>query len=721
MKIANIAELKTRKGTDGFNATVLGYYTLGDGGGGEFYWDNTSTITDNGGTVIQVTSVTTGRWIRNNSNIIDVRCFGAKGDFNSITGIGTNDRASIQKAFDYATLYGNYTIIFPKGNYYLGNAIGTYTGNVQLLIGSTTPNTANNITVLGENATLYGGYEGRLIGIFGANRVKIKDLKIIGYTGGTLSTNRERDALITINYNSKFVEIDNCYLTNSLGDCIYAGGSLVSGGENGYETKDLTVRNCILKERYGDGVPSYLSGTKSRHSISIIDAIGVNINNNIFYGGIDLEPNLNGQHSVNISISNNKFLAGNVTPQSIIGTSYWYDEPINNSGGTVIEGSVIFTGTAGSPIVTGNTVKNNVFDDGTINSQNVYKFDLIESNVFQKGQIQLGYVSGSNFTQAISVKNNIAVANRTGESCFIKLTGNIYYCVISGNIGYTGFTDLINNNGTSTGDGGRNVYQNNVLSTGTNVINSTFLSSLTSSSVVSGNIKTGTSSRNVSEFDKTKINEIYSPLITISGATGANTFNYQTYGGNIWYITIPVNTIGTITDITNENGDGQVITIKSGSSGTGNLTITYNSSTIRTSTGTDLVLTSGQFATFINRSGIWFEVSNSSTVLNKLNTASPAFTGNMTGTGNISLTSAGNKLNIATGTNASVGIATLASGTITISTTAVTANSIILITAQQTGNLIGVLRVSAKTTGTSFVISSSVSTDTAVVGWMIIN
>lgn len=76
MKINNIAELKTRKGTSNINVEVLGYYTSGDGGGGNFYWDNTSTEADNGGTIIQVTGVTTGRWKRQYNDSIQAIWFG---------------------------------------------------------------------------------------------------------------------------------------------------------------------------------------------------------------------------------------------------------------------------------------------------------------------------------------------------------------------------------------------------------------------------------------------------------------------------------------------------------------------------------------------------------------------------------------------------------------------------------------------------------------------
>lgn len=60
--IDNIEQLKLISNMG--KVDVLGYYTKGDGGGGTFYWDSTSTESDNGGTIIQATSVTTGRWKR---------------------------------------------------------------------------------------------------------------------------------------------------------------------------------------------------------------------------------------------------------------------------------------------------------------------------------------------------------------------------------------------------------------------------------------------------------------------------------------------------------------------------------------------------------------------------------------------------------------------------------------------------------------------------------
>ena len=62
---------------EGKSIEVLGYYAKGDGGGGLFYWDAASTEADNGGTIIQATAITAGRWKRVFSGSIFMKWFGA--------------------------------------------------------------------------------------------------------------------------------------------------------------------------------------------------------------------------------------------------------------------------------------------------------------------------------------------------------------------------------------------------------------------------------------------------------------------------------------------------------------------------------------------------------------------------------------------------------------------------------------------------------------------
>lgn len=80
----------------------------------------------------------------------------------------------------------------------------------------------------------------------------------------------------------------------------------------------------------------------------------------------------------------------------------------------------------------------------------------------------------------------------------------------------------------------------------------------------------------------------------------------------------------------------------------------------------------------------------------------------------------GKGLRVAEGSNAKQGLtAAMTAGTITVSTTAVTANSRIFLTAQNTGGTPGALRVSARVAGTSFTITSTSGTDTSTVAWLI--
>jgi len=81
------------------------------------------------------------------------------------------------------------------------------------------------------------------------------------------------------------------------------------------------------------------------------------------------------------------------------------------------------------------------------------------------------------------------------------------------------------------------------------------------------------------------------------------------------------------------------------------------------------------------------------------------------------------KVKIATGTNSSIGTATLAAGTVTVNTTAVTASSKIFVSVRTPGGTQGFLSTpsSGVTAGTSFVINSTSSSETSTVDWWIIN
>jgi len=81
---------------------------------------------------------------------------------------------------------------------------------------------------------------------------------------------------------------------------------------------------------------------------------------------------------------------------------------------------------------------------------------------------------------------------------------------------------------------------------------------------------------------------------------------------------------------------------------------------------------------------------------------------------------AGGGLAVKEGTNARSGVVTLSGGTATVSNTSVTATTRIQLTSQADGGTPGWLRVSARTAGTSFTITSSSASDTSTVAYFMV-
>lgn len=78
-------------------------------------------------------------------------------------------------------------------------------------------------------------------------------------------------------------------------------------------------------------------------------------------------------------------------------------------------------------------------------------------------------------------------------------------------------------------------------------------------------------------------------------------------------------------------------------------------------------------------------------------------------------------LNIVEGSNGMSGVATLVGGTVTVNTTAVTANSRIQLTHQNNAGTPGFVSITARVPGTSFTITSASGSDVSDIGWLIIN
>jgi len=93
----------------------------------------------------------------------------------------------------------------------------------------------------------------------------------------------------------------------------------------------------------------------------------------------------------------------------------------------------------------------------------------------------------------------------------------------------------------------------------------------------------------------------------------------------------------------------------------------------------------------------------------------------LSSTVDVAVTTAGKGLQVKEGSNAKMGTATLVGGTVTVSTTAVTASSRIFVSIASLGTVTvpKAIGVTTTTASTSFVIKSADATDTSVINWII--
>jgi hypothetical protein len=131
----NVVQLKANTGSTTRPIAVLGgHNAIGDGGGGVFYWNTSTTLVDDGGTIF-THGASGGAWVRIFSGAINVRWFGA--------GLGGADDAPlIQKAIEAAlhdgvpwsegkpTFTTGGTVHLPAGNYNIQQPIFIETSDV---------------------------------------------------------------------------------------------------------------------------------------------------------------------------------------------------------------------------------------------------------------------------------------------------------------------------------------------------------------------------------------------------------------------------------------------------------------------------------------------------------------------------------------------------------------------------------------------------------------
>jgi hypothetical protein len=151
MIFSSIAELRSSSTTPQPNevCNVLGYWTAGDGGGGEFFWDSGSTLIDNTGTVIRPNAPlgSSGVWRRLYETEINVKWFGAKGDAT------TDDSAAFSTSLNYLPDGGS---LFLDGIFKISNVSVPATKNITITGGIIRPGSGTGFTRTGSTLIING-------------------------------------------------------------------------------------------------------------------------------------------------------------------------------------------------------------------------------------------------------------------------------------------------------------------------------------------------------------------------------------------------------------------------------------------------------------------------------------------------------------------------------------------------------------------------------------
>lgn len=592
---------------------LTGYYAPGDGGGGEFYWDPLSSLTDNNGTVIKPNSVlptNPGRWLRVFQEPVNVQWFGAKGDGS------TDDTSSISGAI---TAAGSGELVFVPGLTYIISSSLTL---------------ANPLTVdlSGSTIQFAASVYGTTIPAFSiqANGVTIKNGRILGNYVPTTTTPPTPGVG---NYG-----IDNTSANKNSN--LTVDGLTIEKVENyGIASVSGVGLRVINSTFLNTGYFSIWSDNKT----TVVD--GGLIDNNIFDRSA-------------ITASKIKYSCVGIRGDSTSTQFYTLGWVITNNRFTT---ALTPTDPSAACIevrsMQNSTVSNNVFNNGTIG---------------------LSIVGCTNVT---------AVGNATyGSVIGIELASS-NYCTVDGNTvngnGVSGTTGIMVD-GAVTAISSYNTISNNIVS-GNTVCGIEIYRASANNSIIGGVViqaTTGTMAINLLGAPSTRVSGVrmYGQSIASSGIVLDNSNITSNSAFNI---------NGSIIDgchFDNFTGQGINVFGNSANAITG-LRVMNNFAT-----GTML----------------------SPNLLSGATISAPYYYGN-------SPEISGSKIVLAAGTNSGAGVAAaMTAGSVTVSNTGVTANSIILLSVLTPGGTQGTLSYSV-TAGASFTIHSSSSSDTSTVAWVIVN
>lgn len=226
---------------DDFGTVPVGYTTVivkdTDRGG---VFNRIASTTANGGTIFDGT--TGYSWERQYSGAVNVKWFGAKGDFNTSTEYGTNDTNAIQNAIDYAASNSK-NVFISKGNYKITSSLvissGVHIEGEGVWASVLVNRCTNEPTIfIGGSETVWSGYQ-----------TTVYNIQFLG-DGGDGSQNHGVYVRATL------VAIDNCRFYKHSGSGIFGKFAQY----NKYTNNGFANNSRYGIEIYTDDYNSYLSG-----------------------------------------------------------------------------------------------------------------------------------------------------------------------------------------------------------------------------------------------------------------------------------------------------------------------------------------------------------------------------------------------------------------------------------------------------------------------------
>ena len=423
----SIAALRLRSGTTIANAAkTLGYYSAGDGGGNSFYWDSTSTATDNAGTVIKPTAVSgAGRWLAVDTSYINVKQFGAVGD-----GVA-DDTVEIQAALT-SSLSGT-VVSFPASSvgYKISNNLNVPLGvningggKVLRTHGLSVSNYA--FTLNGSNKISGLVYDGGFLTIATPGlALSIKDFRVIGndvsFTDNTFSNSCGSYVDFT---NNQYITTDTLqglvFSNNIVGD--YADHVIYCQGYNLIDTGNITISSNII---------SATSATTTRQAFKLKNINRATLSNNSFnipYGvfctvEVGLDAALTARDCEKVAITGNSGLAlrfiESIADLSATNRGYMIQQLTITGNSAICTGAVISIGLTPQ--------------DATVTYATRCKKVVIANNTLVGTRFIInGDINGvNNGIEDLTISNNSI--NITSGDAIFQIVGNVYNLNITGN------------------------------------------------------------------------------------------------------------------------------------------------------------------------------------------------------------------------------------------------------------------------------------------------